>query len=71
MRAGERPDGAVALELEKRGLHAGHVGPRVEGHMAELLEADLEDRLAGFHKALVVGHVTGREAGHVAAASPQ
>jgi hypothetical protein len=44
------------------GAMRSHVGPAAEGHVRELLEADLEDLLAHRDEALVAGDVAGREA---------
>ena len=67
MLAGQRIDRAIALQFQQLGQHARHVGPAVEGHVAQLLEADLVDRLAGGEEALVAGHVARREAGDLGA----
>ena len=47
--------------LTMSGNDARHVAPRRERHVAELLEADSEDALAGGHEALVAGDVAGGE----------
>jgi len=53
---------AVALQLHHRRHDAEHVRHVVERHVAELLEADLEDLFAFFQEAPVPVHVLRREA---------
>ena len=65
MLAGQLIDGAIALQPHQVGHHPGHVGPTVEGHMAELLEADPIDGLAGGQEALVAGHIRRRQPSHL------
>ena len=75
----EAEDGAQALVLDECrdeavhaaptakahqvGRDAGHVGPMEERHVAELLEADAVDLLAGDHEAVIAVDVVGCEAG--------
>ena len=58
---------AVGAELEQVGQHAQHVGPGFERYVAQLLEADLVDRLALGQKAFLAGHVVRRQPGHLVA----
>ena len=51
-------------ELEQPREHAKHVGPRIEGDMAELFEADLVDRFAGRQEPFVSSHIARREPRH-------
>ncbi len=55
------------MELEKLRHELRHVRPAVEGHVAQLFEADGVDLLGLRHKAFVTGHVTWRDASHFAA----
>ena len=63
----EAVDAAPAAEADEVGGDAGHVGPVQERHVAELLEADAVDLLAGGHEAVVASDVVGREAGDLGA----
>ncbi len=54
-------DAAIARQPDHFRRDPRHVGPFAEGNVAELLEADLEDRLAGVHVAVVAGDIVRRK----------
>ena len=60
-------DGPVAAQPHHVRDDLGHVPERVEGHVAELLEAHPIDGLAFLHVAVVAGDVAGGEAGDLGA----
>jgi hypothetical protein len=58
---------AIGLQPEEVWYHAQHAADRVEGHMAELLEADAINGFALAHETVVTGDICRCDTGHLRA----